>query len=230
MNGLDFDHRVLAAVGEQSRVLRHGLRGRERSAGARGPLRRRRRRAVELLVSARRASAADDRRRHPRHPALLEQAQSQSRRQRHGSLDVRQRAHQRAERRSRALPAELATVGRRAAASSEGRRRSARRRRPTRSRRGSSSRRRRRPDRRASASSNYDWYLKNVQLVPYTWRDEVTLMERELARAHAFLALEEQRNAALPPQAPVASADDYDTPVRRRRSPSTWRSSRTTTS
>src|SRR5437899_898995 len=34
---------------------------------------------------------------------------------------------------------------------------------------------------------NYNWYLKNVQLVPYTWQDEVTLMQRELARAHAFL-------------------------------------------
>jgi hypothetical protein len=56
---------------------------------------------------------------------------------------------------------------------------------------------------------NYDWYLKHVQLVPYTWRDEMTIMERELARAHAFLALEEQRNAALPPQQPVASEDEY---------------------
>ena len=35
-------------------------------------------------------------------------------------------------------------------------------------------------------------------------------MERELARAHAFLALEEQRNAALPVQAPIASADEFD--------------------
>ena len=56
---------------------------------------------------------------------------------------------------------------------------------------------------------NYDWYLKHVQLVPYTWREEVTIMERELARAHAFLALEEQRNAALPLQVPVASADEH---------------------
>ena len=56
---------------------------------------------------------------------------------------------------------------------------------------------------------NYDWYLKNVQLLPYTWQDEVTLMERELARAHAFLALEEQRNAALPAQVPIASADEF---------------------
>jgi hypothetical protein len=56
---------------------------------------------------------------------------------------------------------------------------------------------------------NYNWYLRHVQLVPYTWRDEVTTMERELARAHAFLALEEQRNAKLPPQVPVASADEH---------------------
>jgi hypothetical protein len=56
---------------------------------------------------------------------------------------------------------------------------------------------------------NYDWYLKNVQLVPYTWRDELTIMERELARAHAFLALEEQRNAALPPQSPIATAEEH---------------------
>jgi hypothetical protein len=56
---------------------------------------------------------------------------------------------------------------------------------------------------------NYTWYLKNVQLVPYTWQDEVRLMERELARAHAFLSLEEQRNAALPVQAPLASADEH---------------------
>jgi hypothetical protein len=56
---------------------------------------------------------------------------------------------------------------------------------------------------------NYDWYLKNVSLLPYTWRDEVTLMERELARARSSLALEEQRNAGLPPSAPIANADEY---------------------
>jgi hypothetical protein len=56
---------------------------------------------------------------------------------------------------------------------------------------------------------NYDWYLKNVQLVPYTWQDEVLLMERELARSSAFLALEEGRNAGLPPQEPIASAEEH---------------------
>ena len=59
-------------------------------------------------------------------------------------------------------------------------------------------------------TENYDWYLKNVQLVPYTWTEEVALMRRELARAHAFLALEEVRNAKLPPQVPVASAAEHE--------------------
>ncbi|HEY3129577.1 MAG TPA: DUF885 family protein, partial [Acidobacteriota bacterium] len=57
---------------------------------------------------------------------------------------------------------------------------------------------------------NYNWYLKNVQLVPHTWQQEVTLMERELARAGVSLALEEQRNGRLPQQVPIASAAEYD--------------------
>ena len=57
--------------------------------------------------------------------------------------------------------------------------------------------------------ANYDWYLKNVQLVPYTWQDEVRLMERELARARASLALAEHRNRDLPPLAPIASAEEH---------------------
>jgi hypothetical protein len=57
---------------------------------------------------------------------------------------------------------------------------------------------------------NYNWYLKNVQLAPYTWQDEVTLMERELARSSASLALEEQKHAKLPPQVPIASAAEHD--------------------
>jgi hypothetical protein len=56
---------------------------------------------------------------------------------------------------------------------------------------------------------NYDWYLKHVQLVPATWRDEVTIMERELARATVSLALEEARNAGLPQPVPIASAEEH---------------------
>lgn len=56
---------------------------------------------------------------------------------------------------------------------------------------------------------NYDWYLKNVQLLPYTWAEEVTIMQRELARARAALALEEEHNRALPLLTPVSSAEEH---------------------
>ena len=56
---------------------------------------------------------------------------------------------------------------------------------------------------------NYNWYLKNVMLVPYTWAQEVTVMERELARAHSLLALEELRNTGAAPQVPLASQDEH---------------------
>jgi uncharacterized protein DUF885 len=57
---------------------------------------------------------------------------------------------------------------------------------------------------------NYDWYLENVQLAPYTWREQVTIMERELSRAHALLAMEELRNASLPLEEPIAGAAEFD--------------------
>jgi hypothetical protein len=56
---------------------------------------------------------------------------------------------------------------------------------------------------------NYDWYLKNVQLTPWSWRDQVALLERELARAWALLVLEETHNAGLPEPAPIASAEEH---------------------
>ncbi len=56
---------------------------------------------------------------------------------------------------------------------------------------------------------HYDWYLRHVHLVPYTWREQLTLVERELGRAHTFLALEEQRNRDLPPQEPIGSTDEH---------------------
>ena len=56
---------------------------------------------------------------------------------------------------------------------------------------------------------HYDWYLRNVHLVPYTWREQLTRLERELGRARTFLALEEQRNRHLPQQEPIAGADEH---------------------
>ena len=57
---------------------------------------------------------------------------------------------------------------------------------------------------------NYTWYLNNVHLVPYTWQEEVTLMRRELWRAHASLRLEENRNRDLPPLTRFENAEEYD--------------------
>jgi hypothetical protein len=56
---------------------------------------------------------------------------------------------------------------------------------------------------------NYDWYLRNVHLVPYTWRDEVALHERELGRALAHLALESHHNRGLPALEPIATAEEW---------------------
>jgi hypothetical protein len=57
---------------------------------------------------------------------------------------------------------------------------------------------------------NYDWYLKNVHLIPYTWEEEVDVMRRELARSLSALRLEEHRNRDLPRQQRVSSAAEYD--------------------
>ena len=45
---------------------------------------------------------------------------------------------------------------------------------------------------------NYDWYLRNVHLVPYDWKAQKVLLERELGRAWAHLKLVENRNRRLP--------------------------------
>ena len=58
--------------------------------------------------------------------------------------------------------------------------------------------------------NNYNWYLRHVMLVPYTWAEEVSVMERELARAHALLALEEVRNSGVAPQVPLASQGEHE--------------------
>jgi Bacterial protein of unknown function (DUF885) len=56
----------------------------------------------------------------------------------------------------------------------------------------------------------YDWNLRHVHLVPLTWDQEVMLLQRELARAHASLRLEEQRNRGLPPLQPASSPEEWD--------------------
>ena len=56
---------------------------------------------------------------------------------------------------------------------------------------------------------NYTWQLRNVHLVPMSWEQEVSLLERELARAHASLRLEEQRNRGLPAIQAVSGPEEY---------------------
>ena len=57
---------------------------------------------------------------------------------------------------------------------------------------------------------NYTWYMQNVHLVPYSWEEQVTLMRRELARAHASLRLEENRNRDLPQLERIQSPAEFD--------------------
>lgn len=56
----------------------------------------------------------------------------------------------------------------------------------------------------------YTWYLRQVHYVPMTWEEEVTLLRRELDRAHAFLRLEEQRNRDVPPLVAISSPAEYE--------------------
>ncbi|MCC2977082.1 DUF885 domain-containing protein [Sphingomonas sp. PL-96] len=46
--------------------------------------------------------------------------------------------------------------------------------------------------------TEYDWYARNVHLVPYSWEEQRTLLQRELDRAIAGLRLEELHNRNLP--------------------------------
>jgi hypothetical protein len=57
--------------------------------------------------------------------------------------------------------------------------------------------------------ADYTWSLRNVHLVPLTWEDEVAILKRELARAHASLRLEEQRNMGRPQIEPVRNEEEY---------------------
>ena len=56
----------------------------------------------------------------------------------------------------------------------------------------------------------YDWNLRHVHLVPLTWDQEVMLLQRELARAHASLRFEEQRNRGLPQLTAASSPEEWD--------------------
>jgi hypothetical protein len=56
---------------------------------------------------------------------------------------------------------------------------------------------------------NYNWYMKNVHFVPYTWEDQLDILNRELERSFACLKLEENRNNHLSQLEPPKSREEY---------------------
>ncbi len=56
---------------------------------------------------------------------------------------------------------------------------------------------------------NYDWYLKNVLLSPWTFDQQVLLLQRELDRSLASLRLEEVRNRSAPPIREISDPAEY---------------------
>lgn len=56
---------------------------------------------------------------------------------------------------------------------------------------------------------NYTWNLRNVHLVPLSWEEEVSMLRSELARAHASLRMEEQRNRGLPELPVISSPEEF---------------------
>jgi hypothetical protein len=55
---------------------------------------------------------------------------------------------------------------------------------------------------------NFDWYMKNVHLVPYTWREQLSILNREWERSMAALKLEEHRNRLLPHLKPPSTEEE----------------------
>jgi hypothetical protein len=56
---------------------------------------------------------------------------------------------------------------------------------------------------------NYTWYMKNVHLIPYSWEEQLDIIERELVRSISSLKLEENRNQYLPELMPPRSREEY---------------------
>lgn len=57
---------------------------------------------------------------------------------------------------------------------------------------------------------NYSWNLKNVHLIPYSWEEEMLLMDRELKRAYSSLAFEGHQNRNLPKLEKATNAAQFD--------------------
>ena len=56
---------------------------------------------------------------------------------------------------------------------------------------------------------NYNWWLKNVHLFPYTWEECLTIVTHEYNRIITFLKLEENRNRNLPKLEVADTEEEY---------------------
>jgi len=56
---------------------------------------------------------------------------------------------------------------------------------------------------------NFEWYVKNVRLMPYSVKDISVIAETEWDRTLTFLKIEEQKNRALPQIEPAVSEEDH---------------------
>jgi uncharacterized protein (DUF885 family) len=56
----------------------------------------------------------------------------------------------------------------------------------------------------------YDWYLRNVLLFPYTWDEMRIVSEREYQRTITFLKLEEHENRGIAMPEPVTTRAEFD--------------------
>jgi hypothetical protein len=55
---------------------------------------------------------------------------------------------------------------------------------------------------------NWNWFMKNVYLFPYTWEEAHAIVQRELERSEAFMRLEEHHNREVPELLPAASLEE----------------------
>lgn len=56
----------------------------------------------------------------------------------------------------------------------------------------------------------YDWYLRHVLLLPYTWEEMRVIGEREYQRSMVFLKLEEHRNRSIPMIEPATTFAEFE--------------------
>jgi len=56
----------------------------------------------------------------------------------------------------------------------------------------------------------YDWYLRNVLLFPYTWEEMRVIAEREYERSLVFLKIEEHRHHGMPMIEPADTLEEFE--------------------